>query len=158
MLSTARRLCCHHATSRIPRASRCSKAAQWGSILEATLGSSQPRTCVPSRKFPVAAEASMLVREAKGVGFITLNRPKALNVLSLDMIRLEGKFSTVHLRGAGEKVFCAGGDIRAITAVPGREIKRQFFREEYQLDHLVYFGNDLHILSVSVTFSYPCCS
>ena len=60
MLSTAQRLCWHHATSHIPRASRCSKAAQWGSILEATLGSSQPRTCVPSRKCSFAAEASIL--------------------------------------------------------------------------------------------------
>jgi len=144
-LSTARRLCWDHATGQIPRASRCSKAAQWGSILEATL--SQPRTCVPSRKCSVAAEASVLVREAKGVGFITLNRPKALNALSLDMIRLmspqlkqwkeEGKVKVVMVRGAGEKAFCAGGDIRAITAVPGGEMQRQFFREEYELDHLV---------------------
>merc|ERR1719430_1487458 len=41
------------------------------------------------------------------------------------------------VRGAGEKAFCAGGDIRAITAVPGGEMQRQFFTEEYQLDHLV---------------------
>jgi len=143
MLSTARRLCWHHA-GHIPGASRSPKSAQWGSILEA---SSQPRTCVPSRKCSVAAEASVLVREANGVGFITLNRPKALNALSLDMIRLmtpqlrqwkeEGKVKVVMVRGAGEKAFCAGGDIRAITAVPGGEMQRQFFREEYQLDHLV---------------------
>ena len=48
--------------------------------------------------------------------------------------------NTLHLRGAGEKAFCAGGDIRAITAVPGGEMQRQFFREEYQLDHLVFLS------------------
>ena len=104
MLSTARRLCWHHA-GHIPGASRSPKSAQWGSILEA---STQPRTCVPSRKCSVAAEASVLVREANGVGFITLNRPKALNALSLDMIRLmtpqlrqwkeEGKVKVVMVR------------------------------------------------------------
>jgi len=145
MLSTVRRLCWHHATCQILRTGRGSKTAQRGSILEAAL--SQPRTCVPSRKCSVAAEASVLVREANGVGFITLNRPKALNALSLDMIRLMspqlkqwkegGKVKVVMVRGAGEKAFCAGGDIRAITAVPGGEMQRQFFREEYQLDHLV---------------------
>jgi len=145
MLSTARKLCWHH-VGQIPCASRCPKAAPLSSILEATLGS-QPRTCVLSRKCSVAAEASVLVREANGVGFITLNRPKALNALSLDMIRLmtpqlkqwkkEGKVKAVMVRGAGEKAFCAGGDIRAITAVPGGEMQRQFFTEEYQLDHLV---------------------
>ena len=40
-------------------------------------------------------------------------------------------------RGAGGKAFCAGGDIRAITEVPGGEMQRDFFREEYRLDHLV---------------------
>ena len=43
----------------------------------------------------------------------------------------------VMVRGAGGKAFCAGGDIRAITEVPGGDMQKTFFREEYQLDHLV---------------------
>ena len=53
-----------------------------------------------------------------------------------------------HLRGAGEKAFCAGGDIRAITAVPGGEMQRQFFSEEYQLDHLVSYYHKFLIFTV----------
>ena len=61
--------------------------------------------------------------ETKGnKGIITLNRPKALNALNLDMVRLiypqlkkwesDSKMKMVILKGAGEKAFCAGGDVR----------------------------------------------
>ena len=53
-----------------------------------------------------------------------------------------------HLRGAGEKAFCAGGDIRAITAVPGGEMQRQFFSEEYQLDHLVSYYHEFPVFTL----------
>ena len=83
-----------------------------------------------------------------GVGMLTLNRPKALNSLNLEMIRTltpllkewETERSGVKLaviKGEGGKAFCAGGDIRAITEVPGGDMQKQFFREEYQLDYLV---------------------
>ena len=147
MLSTARRLCWQHAGLKSQKLGGSSTAS---AIFYFTLGgnlASQQRTSVPSRKYSVSSEASVLIRESKGVGFVTLNRPKALNALSLDMIRImtpqlkkwkeEGMVKVVMVRGAGEKAFCAGGDIRAITAVPGGEIQRQFFKEEYQLDHLV---------------------
>jgi enoyl-CoA hydratase/carnithine racemase len=64
------------------------------------------------------------------VAFVTLNRPGALNALSLEMIlRLRTLFGecsadpevyAVLTSGAGEKAFCAGGDRRAFFASLGR--------------------------------------
>lgn len=91
-------------------------------------------------------EPEVITQVRNNVGFITLNRPKALNALSLTMIRelhpvLEdwnkGGVSMVVMRGAGDKAFCAGGDIRAITEVRGSKEQKDFFREEYSLDHLI---------------------
>ena len=83
-----------------------------------------------------------------GLGLVTLNRPRALNSLNLEMIRTlapvlrawqqrDSGVRAVLVRGAGGKAFCAGGDIRALTEEPGGSMQRTFFREEYQLDHLV---------------------
>ncbi|HSI39626.1 MAG TPA: enoyl-CoA hydratase/isomerase family protein [Xanthobacteraceae bacterium] len=81
------------------------------------------------------------------VGLVTLDRPKALNALSHDMVRrmrtaldewaTDPEVAQVVLRGAGERAFCAGGDVRAIWALgrAGRiEEARQFFRDEYALN------------------------
>jgi enoyl-CoA hydratase/carnithine racemase len=58
------------------------------------------------------------------IAFITLNRPSALNALSLQMIATlrtlleqyaaDPGIYAVVLNGAGDKAFCAGGDIRAL--------------------------------------------
>lgn len=94
-----------------------------------------------------------------GLGVITLNRPKALNALSLEMVReltvvLRG-WSThpaVHavlLHGAPRPAeggkhpathFCAGGDIRFMhdAALAGDAAVEDFFTEEYSLDHLIH--------------------
>lgn len=60
----------------------------------------------------------------KGLGVITLNRPKALNSLSLAMVQpLKEKLlrwknnnhiQIILIKGAGEKGLCAGGDIKAL--------------------------------------------
>merc|ERR1719228_706180 len=90
-----------------------------------------------------------VVASVRGVvGMITLNRPKALNALNLEMIQtltpllkrwetMEEGVEMVIIKGEGGKAFCAGGDIRAITEVPGGSMQKQFFTEEYQLDYLV---------------------
>jgi enoyl-CoA hydratase/carnithine racemase len=84
------------------------------------------------------------------IAFITLNRPAALNALSLPMIvELRRAFSqfaadpnvnAVLIKGAGEKAFCAGGDIRAIyeSYQNADSLHRDFFVTEYPLDYLLY--------------------
>jgi enoyl-CoA hydratase/carnithine racemase len=84
------------------------------------------------------------------VAFITLNRPAALNALSLDMIlqlrtllgrsAADPEIYAVLIRGAGEKAFCAGGDIRALyqSFKASDSLHREFFATEYPLDYLLY--------------------
>jgi len=85
----------------------------------------------------------VLFEKRGAVGIITLNRPKALNALTLAMVRAmraqldawaaDSAVACVVIRGAGERAFCAGGDIRA-AAQSGREgtsYALDFWREEY---------------------------
>jgi len=95
-------------------------------------------------------EAPVLVRTRRGVGHLTLHRPRAINALDLDMIRRlslaldrwehDGDIDAVLLDGAGDRGFCAGGDVRALydMVVEGRlDEVHAFFREEYALDHRI---------------------
>ena len=60
------------------------------------------------------------------IGRVTLNRPKALNALTLGMTReldarlidwaTDDRIAAVVVEGAGDRAFCAGGDIRALYA------------------------------------------
>jgi enoyl-CoA hydratase/carnithine racemase len=88
------------------------------------------------------------------IGCITLNRPKALNALSLDMVRELTRALTawqddphvlaVAVRGMGKEgpfgAFCAGGDIRFFhqAAHAGDSALGEFFTEEYALNHLIH--------------------
>jgi len=80
-----------------------------------------------------------------GLGIVRLNRPKALNTLSLAMYRRfapqliawgkDSAVGAVAVMGGGGRAFCAGGDVRAIydaRTKPGSE-NADFFREEYSL-------------------------
>jgi enoyl-CoA hydratase/carnithine racemase len=85
------------------------------------------------------------------IAFVTLDRPAALNALSLDMIAElrkllrsvaeDAEVRAILLRGAGDKAFCAGGDIRALydSYKNGGGLHHQFFAAEYSLDYLLYF-------------------
>ena len=88
------------------------------------------------------------------IGCITLNRPKALNALSLDMVRQitqallawqnDPQVLAVAVRGTGKEgpfgAFCAGGDIRFFhqAATSGDPRLEDFFTEEYRLNHLIH--------------------
>ena len=110
-------------------------------------------------KIDVAGE---VVTERRGnAGLITLNRPKALNALSLQMVRdLLGilrawrddpEVRLVAIRGTNKTGrpgtdeglfggFCAGGDIRFFhqAALAGDAALDDFFTEEYTLNHLIH--------------------
>lgn len=93
-----------------------------------------------------------ILRERRGhVAVVTLNRPKALNTLTLGMYRTldpdlvawsrDPAIRAVLIRGAGDRAFCAGGDVRAIyDAGRGQSsgLTADFFREEYCLIQRVY--------------------
>jgi enoyl-CoA hydratase len=83
-------------------------------------------------------------------GLITLNRPQALNALTLGMVRGmrraldawadDPAVTRVVVVGAGEKAFCAGGDIRRLYELgkAGRQAEAlTFWREEYELNILI---------------------
>ncbi|EER60902.1 Enoyl-CoA hydratase/isomerase [Acidovorax delafieldii 2AN] len=98
---------------------------------------------------------SEVLSEVRGqVGFITLNRPRALNALSLGMVRDlmatllawkdDAQVLAVAIRGSNKEgpfgAFCAGGDIRFLhqAGSQGNPLLEDFFTEEYALNHLIH--------------------
>lgn len=84
----------------------------------------------------------------------TLNAEKALNALNLEMIEAlyaqlrawaaDARVALVLLQGAGEKAFCAGGDVRQLreSCLVGNGLDnayaQAFFAQEYRLDYLIH--------------------
>ncbi len=104
---------------------------------------------------PSLQSEGQILAEVNGcLGLITLNRPQALNALSLAMIRdmsallsawaKDPAIQAVALMGAGREgkpaAFCAGGDIRFFhqAALAGDAALDAFFTEEYALNHLIH--------------------
>lgn len=100
------------------------------------------------------SESVILLREiptATGhvIAHLTLNSPKTLNSLSLPMVELLQRYLDdfksrdevvmIFLDGAGEKAFCAGGDIKRLRsdAIEG-DHGREFFAKEYRLDYTIH--------------------
>lgn len=95
----------------------------------------------------VQTNNEVLFHVEKGVGHILLNRPKALNALSLYMVDEIGKklaewernpaVTLVIIEGAGEKGLCAGGDMRSFYDKRGDNVEEyalQFFSIEYKMN------------------------
>jgi len=82
-------------------------------------------------------------------GILTLNRPKALNSINLEMVTLmrqqldawmkpSPEIKLVIQNAAGGKAFCAGGDVRSITdagKAGNTQLGKDFFSSEYVLDY-----------------------
>jgi enoyl-CoA hydratase/carnithine racemase len=94
--------------------------------------------------------SELLVEVANGVATVTLNRPAALNALTLGMLKEltalfdaweeDDRVRLIVLRGAGEKAFCAGGDVRALhdSFKAGAGGQHEFFEVEYALDYRIH--------------------
>jgi len=94
-----------------------------------------------------------VLTDGRVLAIATLNSERSLNSLSFDMIGLllpamqrwamDGKVMAVFLQGAGEKAFCAGGDVRRMC-LSVREhgidnpYAQQFFTAEYALDYTIH--------------------
>lgn len=95
-------------------------------------------------------DVEALIERRGRAGVIVLNHPTALNALTLTMVRLiaaaldewegDGAVDRIVVLGAGERAFCAGGDIRRLYDL-GRagdhDEQLTFWREEYQLDRRI---------------------
>ena len=102
-------------------------------------------------------EAEVIIRKEGAAGRITLNRPKALNALThgicletlkaLDSWADDPDVALVLIDAAGERAFCAGGDIAQVYHA-GREgnfaLGRDFWRDEYVMNaRLAEYGKPI---------------
>ena len=99
----------------------------------------------------MTADTSEILFARRGAArIVTLNRPKALNAVTHDMVRAlrtqldawanDGAVTRVIVTAAGERAFSAGGDIRALTDLgrAGRQGEAlTFWRDEYPLNTMI---------------------
>ena len=100
----------------------------------------------------MSVEAQELACREGHIGLLTLNSPATLNALSESMIEQaqsaldhwarDNRICLVVLQGAGDRAFCAGGDIRelydAINDPSDPEKPARFFAREYRLDYSIH--------------------
>ena len=94
-------------------------------------------------------DKEVFFEENGSLGLIKLNRPKALNALTLSMVRAihpqmikwekSKSIKSVAIIAEGEKAFCAGGDIRALHDWGKNNDKKAtgFYEEEYILNQYI---------------------
>jgi enoyl-CoA hydratase len=91
-------------------------------------------------------EGDLIVRQEGSAGIIRLNRPKAINAMTLEMslgidaaldrFEADSTVAVVILEGAGERGLCAGGDIRGLyeSSKVGGDLGKMFWRQEYVMN------------------------
>ncbi len=92
------------------------------------------------------SEGDLIVRREGSAGIIRLNRPKALNAMTLEMsvgidaaldrFETDSAVAVVVLEGAGDRGLCAGGDIRSLydSSRAGGDLGKVFWRQEYVMN------------------------
>src|SRR6204780_1618033 len=92
------------------------------------------------------SEGDLIVRREGSAGIIRLNRPKAINAMTLEMslaidaavdqFEADPAVAVVILEGAGERGLCAGGDIRGLyeRSKAGGDLGKMFWRQEYVMN------------------------
>ncbi|MGY3240130.1 MULTISPECIES: enoyl-CoA hydratase/isomerase family protein [unclassified Bradyrhizobium] len=93
-----------------------------------------------------AEEGDLIVRREGAAGVIRLNRPKAINAMTLEMsegidaaldrFETDPDVAVIILEGAGERGLCAGGDIRGLweSSREGGDLGARFWRQEYVMN------------------------
>ena len=95
---------------------------------------------------------SLIIERNETIGIMTLNRPAALNTLSLELIQKvreqlnqwqqDPNIRLICIKGEGKKGFCAGGDVKALAQQLDQESAQQFaydfFWNEYHLDYEIH--------------------
>ena len=94
-------------------------------------------------------QPQILFEQRGAAGLITLNRPQALNALTHAMVvamhaklkewAQDDAVNCVVIQGAGERAFCAGGDIRALydSGKAATPYIFDFYRDEYLLNAFI---------------------
>ncbi|TYR31953.1 enoyl-CoA hydratase/isomerase family protein [Mesorhizobium microcysteis] len=97
----------------------------------------------------MSTEPEIIFEKRGRAGIVTLNRPKALNALNANMVALmhpqlaawadDASVELVIVKAAGEKAFCAGGDIRQLHdwGKAGDPAMRAFYHDEYRLNAFI---------------------
>ncbi|MGA9092160.1 MAG: enoyl-CoA hydratase/isomerase family protein [Bradyrhizobium sp.] len=92
------------------------------------------------------SEGDLIVRREGSAGVVRLNRPKALNAMTLEMsigidaaldrFESDPAIAVVLLEGAGERGLCAGGDVRGLyeSSRAGGDLGKVFWRQEYVMN------------------------
>ena len=96
-------------------------------------------------------ESDILFSRTGGVGHVKLNRPHTLNALNYDMViamqqalddwAMDSDVAVVLVQGAGDRAFCAGGDIRRLAESSrneGIDYCRGFFSSEFRLNRTIF--------------------